>query len=48
VLAKTITELLIERPYGKDEIYKYLGSTALLPHPASNSTATIQLARTRV
>jgi hypothetical protein len=28
LLAKTIIELLNERPYGKDEIYKYLGSTA--------------------
>src|SRR5688500_2695321 len=28
LLAKTVIELLNERPYGKDEIYKYLGSTA--------------------
>jgi hypothetical protein len=28
VLAKTVIDLLGERPYGKDEIYKYLGSTA--------------------
>jgi hypothetical protein len=28
LLAKTVIELLGERPYGKDEIYKYLGSTA--------------------
>jgi hypothetical protein len=28
MLGKTVIELLVERPYGKDEIYKYLGSTA--------------------
>jgi hypothetical protein len=28
VLGKTVIELLVERPYGKDEIYKYLGTTA--------------------
>src|SRR5688500_13689295 len=28
LLAKTIIDLVNERPYGKDEIYKYLGSTA--------------------
>lgn len=28
VLAKTITDLVLERPFGKDESYKYLGSTA--------------------
>jgi hypothetical protein len=28
LLGKTILDLVNERPYGKDEIYKYLGSTA--------------------